>query len=237
MSKEWRRRRMNYKRLSSFSKTPRSSLFSVESCLKVFCFIFSPHFLHFLRFYCPSVKCWMHKFVRWPCLVFFEMLLLFLLVSSVILSGILLVGPPGTGKTLLARAVAGEADVPFYYASGSEFDEMFVGVGASRIRNLFSKSAERRTIWVTSRETNQKTTMSLFFCGLQKRQKQTLPVWSSSMSWTALAERGLSLLCIHIPDKQSTSCWQKWTGQFSGCDIVNSLHVYKMLWWTLTSCF
>lgn len=53
--------------------------------------------------------------------------------------GVLLVGPPGTGKTLLARAVAGEADVPFYYASGSEFDEMFVGVGASRIRNLFSK--------------------------------------------------------------------------------------------------
>ncbi|XP_029380355.1 ATP-dependent zinc metalloprotease YME1L1-like isoform X3 [Echeneis naucrates] len=51
--------------------------------------------------------------------------------------GVLLVGPPGTGKTLLARAVAGEADVPFYYASGSEFDEMFVGVGASRIRNLF----------------------------------------------------------------------------------------------------
>uniref|UniRef100_A0A673X345 ATP-dependent zinc metalloprotease YME1L1 n=1 Tax=Salmo trutta TaxID=8032 RepID=A0A673X345_SALTR len=56
------------------------------------------------------------------------------------LSGILLVGPPGTGKTLLARAVAGEANVPFYYASGSEFDEMFVGVGASRIRNLFKEA-------------------------------------------------------------------------------------------------
>ncbi|XP_053165616.1 ATP-dependent zinc metalloprotease YME1L1-like [Hemicordylus capensis] len=54
--------------------------------------------------------------------------------------GILLVGPPGTGKTLLARAVAGEADVPFHYASGSEFDEMFVGVGASRIRNLFREA-------------------------------------------------------------------------------------------------
>ncbi|XP_078136285.1 ATP-dependent zinc metalloprotease YME1L1-like isoform X3 [Sander vitreus] len=54
--------------------------------------------------------------------------------------GILLVGPPGTGKTLLARAVAGEADVPFYYASGSEFDEMFVGVGASRVRNLFKEA-------------------------------------------------------------------------------------------------
>lgn len=60
------------------------------------------------------------------------------------ISGILLVGPPGTGKTLLARAVAGEADVPFYYASGSEFDEMFVGVGASRIRNLFSESFEEK---------------------------------------------------------------------------------------------
>lgn len=71
------------------------------------------------------------------------LVLFFLLLFNipVFLSGILLVGPPGTGKTLLARAVAGEADVPFYYASGSEFDEMFVGVGASRIRNLFSKPA------------------------------------------------------------------------------------------------
>ena len=51
--------------------------------------------------------------------------------------GILLVGPPGTGKTLLARAVAGEAGVPFYSISGSDFVEMFVGVGASRVRDLF----------------------------------------------------------------------------------------------------
>jgi cell division protease FtsH len=53
--------------------------------------------------------------------------------------GILLVGPPGTGKTLLARAVAGEADVPFYSISGSDFVEMFVGVGASRVRDLFAQ--------------------------------------------------------------------------------------------------
>jgi len=54
--------------------------------------------------------------------------------------GVLLMGPPGTGKTLLTRAVAGEADVPFFYISGSEFVEMFVGVGASRVRDLFSKA-------------------------------------------------------------------------------------------------
>ncbi len=56
--------------------------------------------------------------------------------------GILMVGPPGTGKTLLARATAGEADVPFYSISGSEFIEMFVGVGASRVRDLF-KTAKK----------------------------------------------------------------------------------------------
>ncbi len=56
--------------------------------------------------------------------------------------GVLLVGPPGTGKTLLARAVAGESEVPFYSISGSDFVEMFVGVGASRVRDLFKKAKE-----------------------------------------------------------------------------------------------
>src|SRR5882724_3797879 len=57
--------------------------------------------------------------------------------------GVLLVGTPGTGKTLLARAVAGEADVPFFFLSGSEFVEMFVGVGASRVRDLFEQAKEK----------------------------------------------------------------------------------------------
>jgi len=57
--------------------------------------------------------------------------------------GVILVGPPGTGKTLLARAVAGEAQVPFFSISGSEFVEMFVGVGASRVRDLFKKAKEK----------------------------------------------------------------------------------------------
>lgn len=56
--------------------------------------------------------------------------------------GVLLVGPPGTGKTLLARAVAGEANVPFYYISGSEFVELFVGVGASRVRDMFKQAKQ-----------------------------------------------------------------------------------------------
>jgi len=57
--------------------------------------------------------------------------------------GVLLLGPPGCGKTLLARAVAGEADVPFFFMSGSEFVEMFVGLGAARVRELFNQAKER----------------------------------------------------------------------------------------------
>ena len=61
-------------------------------------------------------------------------------VGAKIPKGVLLYGPPGTGKTLLARAVAGEAGVPFYSISGSDFVEMFVGVGASRVRDLFEQA-------------------------------------------------------------------------------------------------
>ena len=66
----------------------------------------------------------------------------FVQVGARIPKGVLMVGPPGTGKTLLARAMAGEAGVPFFHISGSEFVEMFVGVGASRVRDLFEKAKQ-----------------------------------------------------------------------------------------------
>ncbi|NMF83407.1 ATP-dependent zinc metalloprotease FtsH2 [Nodosilinea sp. P-1105] len=66
----------------------------------------------------------------------------FTAIGARIPKGVLLVGPPGTGKTLLAKAIAGEAGVPFFSISGSEFVEMFVGVGASRVRDLFKKAKE-----------------------------------------------------------------------------------------------
>lgn len=67
----------------------------------------------------------------------------FISFGAKIPKGILLVGSPGTGKTLLAKAVAGEAGVPFFYLSGSDFVEMFVGIGASRVRDLFQKAKEK----------------------------------------------------------------------------------------------
>ena len=64
-------------------------------------------------------------------------------IGATLPKGALLVGPPGTGKTLLAKAVAGEAHVPFFSISGSEFVEMFAGVGAAKVRDLFKQANEK----------------------------------------------------------------------------------------------
>ena len=97
--------------------------------------------------------------------------------------GVLLYGPPGTGKTLLARAVAGEAGVPFFSISGSDFVEMFVGVGASRVRDLFDQAKQNAPASSSStRSTPSAATAA--------------PAWAAA---TTSASR------------RSTSCSSRWT--------------------------
>ena len=71
-------------------------------------------------------------------------------------TGALLIGPPGTGKTLLARAVAGEAGVPFFTISGSDFVEMFVGVGASRVRDMFADARKNCLLYTSPSPRDQR---------------------------------------------------------------------------------
>ena len=90
--------------------------------------------------------------------------------------GVLLVGPPGTGKTLLARAVAGEAGVPFFSISGSEFVEMFVGVGAARVRDLFEQARQKAPaiIFIDELDALGRARGACPWCGGHDEKEQTL---------------------------------------------------------------
>lgn len=97
-------------------------------------------------------------------------------IGGKIPKGILLVGPPGTGKTLLAKAVAGEAGVPFFSLSGSEFVEMFVGVGAARVRDLFGQAIEKSPciVFIDELDAIGKTRSSVSPMGGHDEREQTL---------------------------------------------------------------
>ena len=110
-----------------------------------------------------------------------------------------MVGPPGTGKTLLARAVAGEAEVPFFFASGSEFDEMFVGVGASRMRKLFGES------WTFDQSNELVCTMALMYSTSCPAPSPPLPHHTPPHTQTKLGSTSRVLF--------SLTSWMQWEGR------------------------
>jgi len=97
-------------------------------------------------------------------------------VGARIPKGVLLVGPPGTGKTLLAKAVSGEAGVPFFTISGSDFVEMFVGVGAARVRDLFEQARAKAPaiVFIDELDALGKARNSAFATGSHDEKEQTL---------------------------------------------------------------
>ncbi|MGQ9474899.1 MAG: ATP-dependent zinc metalloprotease FtsH [Actinomycetota bacterium] len=104
-------------------------------------------------------------------------------IGARIPKGVLLVGPPGTGKTLLARAVAGEADVPFFSISGSQFMEMFVGVGAARVRDLFEQAKTKAPciVFIDEIDTIGKVRGGIMASGGTEEREQTLNQLLSEM--------------------------------------------------------
>jgi len=103
--------------------------------------------------------------------------------------GVLLVGPPGTGKTLLAKAVAGEAGVPFFSLSGSDFVEMFVGVGAARVRDMFQQAEQKAPciIFIDELDALGKTAEAAISAATMNASKRSTRCWSKWMASTRTA--------------------------------------------------
>ncbi|MBD3887115.1 ATP-dependent zinc metalloprotease FtsH4 [Phormidium tenue FACHB-886] len=117
-------------------------------------------------------------------------------IGARIPKGVLLVGPPGTGKTLLAKAVAGEAGVPFFSISGSEFVEMFVGVGSSRVRDLFEQAKKQAPciVFIDELDAIGKSRSSGAFYGGNDEREQTLNQLLSEMDGFAAGEATVIVL-------------------------------------------
>ena len=116
--------------------------------------------------------------------------------------GALLVGPPGTGKTLLAKAVAGEADVPFFSISGSEFVEMFVGMGAAKVRDLFKQASEKAPciVFIDEIDTVGKKRDGAGFIGGNDEREQTLNQLLAEMDGFESSKGVVILAATNRPD-------------------------------------
>jgi cell division protease FtsH len=117
-------------------------------------------------------------------------------IGARIPKGVLLVGPPGTGKTLLARAVAGEAGVPFFSISGSEFVELFVGVGSSRVRDLFEQAKKQAPciVFIDELDAIGKSRASSGFYGGNDEREQTLNQLLTEMDGFSAGDRTVIVL-------------------------------------------
>ena len=123
-------------------------------------------------------------------------------IGAVCPKGALLVGPPGTGKTLLAKAVAGEANVPFFSISGSEFVEMFVGMGASKVRDLFKQANEKAPciVFIDEIDTIGKKRDSGSFTGGNDEREQTLNQLLTEMDGFDASKGVVILAATNRPD-------------------------------------
>jgi cell division protease FtsH len=117
-------------------------------------------------------------------------------IGARIPKGVLLVGPPGTGKTLLAKAVAGEADVPFFSISGSEFVELFVGAGAARVRDLFEEAKKKAPciVFIDELDAIGKSRSSAGFYGGNDEREQTLNQLLTEMDGFAVGDATVIVL-------------------------------------------